>query len=252
MNTSNTNFADQLLANLFNNNGSVEPPILVNQNGFAVSTEAKQLAQKSGLDWTVSKQPLTWGPENNPTPFYGIVRDDTKTTFATMKEGYEIFQNDELAELVIRLAEKTGFGVAKGGSFNGGGKVWYQLKSPNKLSNIGSNRDTVNGFITGINSHDGSTSLKWGETNVTISCMNTFMYASKSLKNRAKHTANMMEKIELALKEITGIVKAEKNLFESFAKLAEIPYDKTITARVVKEITGIDPMEKNTKITTLA
>lgn len=203
------------------------------------SEEVNTMLDKYGLNWNVSKQPLIL-PDGTSTSFFGIVREDTKSTFATCKEGYQPFQNSELGELLIRLSEKTGYNLHSGGSFNGGGKVFIQLESPNKIKGIGQNRDTVNGYLTGINSHDGSTSLKWGEANLTISCMNTFMCALKQLRNSARHTEKMHQKIELALLEIEGVVKQEKSLFDQFIKLSEIEVSKGVIRELVKGVTKVD------------
>jgi hypothetical protein len=124
--------------------------------------------------------------------------------------------------------------------FNGGGKVYMQLESPNKLHGIGENRDRVNGYLTGINGHDTTTALKWGETNITISCSNTFMAALRAMKNTARHTNSIHEAVEQAIREINGIVAEEKSLFDTFIKLAEIPVTKPAIARIVKDVTTVD------------
>lgn len=230
------NFADSILNATFAGVNNIE-------NADAVNT----MLDKYGLNWTVSKQPLCL-PDGSPTDFYGIVRDDKKTTFSTCKEGYQPFQNSELAEMLIRLSEKTGYDLHGGGLFNGGGKVYMQLISPNKIQGIGINNDTVNGYLTGINSHDGTTSLKWGETNITISCRNTFMAALRQIKNSARHTASIKDRVELAIREVNGIVEAEKSLFDTFIKLSEIPVTKSNIAAIVKDITEVDTLLSKSEI----
>jgi len=147
-----------------------------NENSDAVAT----LLDKYGLRWSVSKQPLLL-PSGSDTGFFGIVREDTQTTFATCKDGYVPYQNSELAELLHRISEKTGYEIHSGGMFNGGGKVYLQLSTGNEINGIGKNRTKVKGYVTGINGHDGTTSLKWGEVNFTICCRNTFASASRTL-----------------------------------------------------------------------
>lgn len=246
MNTSNntTTFADSILNAAFAGVQNID-------NADQVNT----LLDKYGLNWTVSKQPLML-PTGGTTPYFGIVRDDKQITFSTCKHGYVPFQNSELAEMLIRLSEKTGYAIHGGGMFNDGGKLYLQLQSPNKIQGIGSNSDTVNGFLTGINSHDGTTSLKWGETNITISCRNTFMAACKAIKSSARHTQSIQNKVEQAIQEVSGIVIAEKNLFDTFITLAEIPVTRTAIARIVKDITEVDTLlsksEIETKYTTYA
>lgn len=224
----NNSFADSLLTNVF-------AGVKNGENSDAVNT----MLDKYGLNWTVSKQPLQL-PNGNPAGFYGIVRDDKQICFSTCKDSYQPFQNSELAEMLIRLSDKTGYAIHNGGGFNNGGKVYIQLQSPNKIQGIGENRTTVNGYLTGINSHDGTTSLKWGETNITICCRNTFMAALKAIKNAARHTQSIHDKVEQAIREVNGIVLAEKSLFDTFIKLSEVPVKKDNIVRIVREITDVD------------
>lgn len=246
MNTSNTvtNFADSILNAAFAGVQNIE-------NADSVNT----LLDKYGLNWTVSKQPLLL-PSGGATPYFGIVRDDKQITFSTCKEGYVPFQNSELAEMLIRLSEKTGFDIHGGGMFNDGGKLYLQLKSPNKITGIGANNDTVNGFLTGINSHDGTTSLKFGETNITISCRNTFMAACREIKSSLRHTQSIHDRVDAAIREVNGIVVAEKNLFDTFIQLSEIPVTRQAIAKIVKDVTEVDTLlsraEMEQKYTTYA
>lgn len=209
-----------------------------NANADAVAT----LLDRFGLRWEVSKQPLKHDllPEGEATGFYGIVRNDTGKMFSACKEGYVPYQNSELAELLIRISEKTGFDIHSGGSFNGGGKVYLQLNTGNQISDIGKDRTSVKGYVTGINSHDGTTSLKWGNTNITISCQNTFASASRVLKQSARHTASIHDRVEQSIREIMGIAEQEKSIFETFIKLSEIPATKDNIARIVNQVTNVD------------
>ena len=226
-NTGNT-FADSILGDIFGGVKHTE-----NLEGVHA------MLDKYGLNWKVSKEPLCL-PNGSPTAFFGVVRKDNNAVFATCKESYVPFQNSELAEMLIRLSEKTGYALHGGGMFNGGGKVYMQLESPNKLQGIGENRDRVNGYLTGINGHDTSTALKWGETNITISCHNTFMAAMRAIKNSARHTESIHDRIEQAIREINGVVEQEKSLFDTFIKLAEVPVTKPAIARIVKDVTTVD------------
>lgn len=233
MNT-NTNFADQILNQTFAGVKDIT-------NADAVNT----LLDKFGLNWTVSKQPL-FLPNGNETDYFGVQRDDTGTIFTTCKDEYTIFQNTELAEMLIRISEKTGYEIHKGGMFDKGGKVYVQIKSPNIITGLGENRDTVKGYLTGINTHDGSGSLRWGTVNITISCKNSFMYATKQLKNRLRHTNTIHDRVETAIRELHAVETVEKSLFDKFIKLAEIPLTKEIEAKIVKDITGVDVSKKDT------
>lgn len=222
METSNTNFADQIISSVFSDEN------LINE-----------MLDTYGLNWKVSKMPL-YLPNQKPTGFFGIVREDTESTFQTCREGYEPFQNYQLGELLLRICEQTGYELHSGGKFNDGGKVYLQLKTGNEIKGLGKNGTTVEGYVTGINSHDGTTSLKWGAVNFTICCRNTFAYAQRELKNSARHTQSIHAKVEQSIRSINGIIEQEKSLFEKFITLSEIPVKKANIGMIVEQITGID------------
>jgi phage/plasmid-like protein (TIGR03299 family) len=226
----NLNFADTLLTSAFDGLKVTDV-----ENTEAVNT----MLDKYGLRWQVEKMPLVL-PTGEPTGFYGVVRTDTKKTFATCKDSYVPFQNSELAELLIRIADKTGYEIHSGGGFNGGGKVYLQLNTGNEIKNIGKNKDRVIGYVTGINGHDTTQALKWGAVNFTIYCRNTFAMANKALQQSARHTESIHEKVEQSIKQILGISDAEKTIFEQFIKLSEIPAQKEHFAQIVKSITDVD------------
>lgn len=204
-------------------------------NSEAVAT----MLDRYGLRWDVSKQPLVL-PSGVETGFFGIVREDTQKVFATCKEDYMPYQNSELAELLIRISEKTGYEIHSGGSFNNGGKVYLQLNTNNYITGLGDNGTTVKGYVTGINSHDTTTALKWGAVNFTVCCRNTFAMASKALQQSAKHSKSLHDRVETSIRQITGIAEAEKTIFDSFITLADKPVTKTHIATIVRNITDVD------------
>lgn len=213
-----------------------------NANADAVAN----LLDKFGLRWKVSKQRLQL-PDGTPTQFYGVLREDTNVVLQSCKDSYVPYQNSELAELLITISSKTGYEISNGGDFKDGAKVYLQLKTGNSIPNIGKNHDKVNGFITGINSHDGSISLRWGLSNITISCQNTFNAASRQLTNKARHTNSMHNRIDQHLREIGLVIEEEKSLFDQFIKLSEVPVTKRLIAKVIKNITDVDTLDKNYK-----
>lgn len=198
-----------------------------------------EMLDNYGLRWSVSKQPLLL-PDGTATPFSAIVRDDNKQAFTTCKDGYVPYQNSELAELLLRISEKTGYEIHSGGEFNGGGKVYLQLNTGNEINGLGENRTKVKGFVTGINGHDGTTSLKWGAVNFTICCSNTFASAKGKLQNSARHTASIHDRVERSIREIEGVTMAEKTIFEQFIRLSQVPVTKDNIAKIVKSVTGVD------------
>lgn len=224
------NFADNILTSAFSGLQLSDP-----SNAERVASMLDQF----GLRWSVSKQKL-FLPNGTETKFSAVVRDDNNDVFTTCKDGYVPYQNSELAELLLRISEKTGFTIHSGGEFNGGGKVYLQLNTGNEIRNIGKDNTSVKGFVTGINGHDATTSLKWGAVNLTISCQNTFAAAKSKLQNTARHTASIHDRVERSLIEIESVTMAEKTIFEQFIKLSQIAVTDKNIAYIVKDVTGVD------------
>jgi len=219
---------------------------------FAEHTEAQKsenkvdpmaiqnMLEEFGLDWYVKKEPMViFNPstgEPEETPFFATVRQDNRTKFATVKSGYEVFQNHELAELVHRVAGKMGHKVTNGGSFNGGGQVYLQIAlEDQRVAN-----DLVKRWASGINSFDVTTALRWSPETNTISCRNTFWAAYKLMKSSVRHTTNMREMVERSLRAIEELQEADHSLFEVLAKFALEPVKRENIEAVVQTITGVD------------
>jgi hypothetical protein len=119
--------------------------------------------------------------------------------------------------------------------FGDGQKVFIQLKSNDlRLGN-----DRVEGYLTGINSFDGSTSLAFGPTNITISCQNTFFAAFRELNSKVRHTKNMVVRIDDICRGLENVLVEEKKIFDSIVKLSEIRFDDLIKDNVTKKLFNI-------------
>lgn len=229
-----------------NTNNSIET--LLQGTGISTREESTaQLLDRFGLNWKVNKKPLFLN-EGVETGFYGIVREDNNKVFATCKEGYTPYQNEELVDLVSRAAGQIGLNVDRGGKFKEGALVYLQIES-GLVTGLGENNDTVEKYISAINSHDGSSSLKWGMTNVTISCQNTFWAAYRQIKHAVRHTKSMHAQIEEIIGDIETVMEAEKTLYQKFFKLAEVPATDKHIKLAVQTALGVDLNAKQDEIT---
>ena len=176
-----------------------------------------KFATQDNLDWKVRKEMIRT-ESGIIIPNYGaIVREDTNNVLSVMGKDYYPYQNHELIELLNRVSNQTGLEIKKSGSFGEGEKVFIQLKSGDlKLGN-----DRVEGYLTGINSFDGSTSLAFGPSNVTISCTNTFFAAFRDMSSKVRHTKNMVIKIDDICRSLENLLGEEKIMFDNIVKLSE-------------------------------
>ena len=200
------------------------------------NNRVSQFLDRTGLNWKVRTEGLQTSSGIIIPDKIGIVREDDSTILGIHSNGYLPYQNDQMMELLFKVSQQTGLDVHKGGLFGGGRKVYVQLKS-NDLT-LGTDR--IEGYVTGINSFDGSTSLSFGPSSKTISCQNTFFGVYKDLDSKVRHTKNMELKIDDICRQIEGVVQEETNVFGSIVKMSETRFDDVIKDRVIKSLFNID------------
>ena len=196
------------------------------------------LLETHDLFWEVKKEKL-YTSEGIESNYYSVRRADEDTEFMTCKKGYEVFQNWDLAELTHEIATKLGGDIKKGGHIQNGRKVFMQIDS-GSLKNIGLNNDQVDKYITVINSHDGSSGIGLGMTNVTVSCSNTFYKAYRDLNHKIRHTVTMREKIDAVLYGLDAFKDSETSLYETYKRMAEIQAKPNDVKRLIKNLVGVD------------
>lgn len=123
-----------------------------------------------------------------------------------------------MMEILDRISGKMDLPLHKGGYFGQGQKVYIQLKT--KDQRVGT--DLVKGYLTCVNSYDGSTSLAFGHSNLTISCQNTFFANYREMANKVRHTQKMHERIDLICMQIEDVLRAEEKIFEQIVKMDSI------------------------------
>ena len=191
---------------------------------------------QSKLDWTARMEKLQTASGIELPEHFGIIRNDTNKVLSVRGEGYSPYQNDELMELLFKVSKSTGLELHRGGLFDGGAKVFIQLKS----GDLTLGNDKIEGQITGLNSFDGSTSLCFGNSTITISCRNTFFGAMKQIDTRVRHTKNMTLKIDEICRRLEVALVEENEMFKDIVKLSETSLDKAIEEKVIRSLFKID------------
>ncbi len=194
------------------------------------------ILDKSNLNWKVRTEAITTESGILLDGFNAIVRDDINKPLSVRSDGYHPYQNYELIELLDRVSQQTGLELKKGGHFKEGARVYVQLKSNDlKLGN-----DRVEGYLTGINSFDGSTSLAFGPSNITISCQNSFFAAFREMNTKIRHTKNMVIKVDEVCRSLESVLQEERKVFDSIVQLSETRYDDLFKDNVIKKLFNIE------------
>lgn len=192
----------------------------------------KSILEGSKLGWGVRTEGLMTASGIEIAESVAIIRNDTNKVLSVRGEGYQPYQNEELAELLYRVSNKTGLQVHRGGFFGDGEKVFIQLKS----DDLKMGADRIEGFLTGINSFDGSTSLAFGPSSLTISCRNTFFAAFRQMTTKIRHTKNMVIRVEDVCQKLEAALGDEKEIFTNIVKLSETRFDKVVQDAVTRQL----------------
>jgi hypothetical protein len=196
-----------------------------------------ELLEKTNLNWSVLQEGITTMSGIEIENKKALVRSDTQKVLEVMSNDYYPYQNYELLDLLDKVSGRTGLDIHTGGSFKEGARVFVQLKSNDlRLGN-----DIVEGYLTGINSFDGSTSLAFGPSNITISCQNKFFAAFREIQSKIRHTKNMVIRIDEICRGLENVVAEEKIIFDDILKLSETRFDDIIKDRVTRSLFNIKP-----------
>ena len=197
-----------------------------------------QLLDQTNLNWTVKESPIFTNFQDSVLPIAdkkALIREDNHAILGLHSEGYVPFQNYEMLELLDKVSQQTGLPIHRGGLFGNGKKVFIQLQSHEfRIQNVGGVWDTISGYVTGINSFDGSTSLSFGPSTKTISCQNTFFGAYKEMGTKIRHTKNMGVKIDEVCRRIEGVLVEERNNFDNIKRMSETSFEMNTLDSVIR------------------
>lgn len=199
------------------------------------SNRIQDVLNQTGLNWTVRQEALNTESGIVVPKQMAIVREDTNTVLAVHGDGYFPYQNHQLIELLDKVSNQIGLPIHRGGMFGDGAKVFIQLKS----NDLKLGTDRVEGFITGVNSFDGSTSLAFGPSNITISCQNSFYAAFRNMDTKVRHTKNMIMRVDEICRGLEGVIREEAEMFEDIKKLNETRFSKETQEWVSKLLFNI-------------
>ena len=155
------------------------------------------------LDWTVEQFPVV-ANGNEVAGYFANVRSDTNEALGVVRNRYKIVQNTEAFDFVdgIIANKHVECRYETAGSLFNGRRIFLLVKLPNKEL-LG---DDVENYLFFTNSHDGSSALTAGITNVRVVCNNTLQMALSGAERiwRCRHTTNIEGKKQQA-KEALGL-----------------------------------------------
>lgn len=203
-----------------------------------------QVLEATGLNWTVNKTPLV-SVDGLTTESYGIFRNDNQKWLGTVGNRYEPYQNHQLVSNMVDITNEVGLDVNRGGTLNDGKKIYLQAELPQDIvGNSGIKR-----WLTTTNSHDGTSAITLGYSNMVIACSNTFHKASKS-SNRYRHTISADDNIQENVRQIKMTLAQEMQLIETFKAMQSTDIKEEAIDRTVRALFNISLDSKQDDIST--
>ena len=205
-----------------------------------------EILEKSGLNWKVLPVEIQTVSGIIIPNKKALVREDTEQVLGVHSNSYDPYQNEELLDLLFKITQQTGLEFHSGGMFDGGEKVFFQLKSNDHK--IGD--DTIKGYVTGLNSFDGTTSLAFGNYDFTISCRNSFWRGYNLLDQKLKHNQNMRPRIDEILRKIDLVLEEEKVIFNTIDKFNDVRMTQEVKDLVFNYLFDLEGQEKPEDLST--
>ncbi|GHT67791.1 hypothetical protein FACS1894110_13950 [Spirochaetia bacterium] len=213
------------------------------------SEEAIRIAK---LDWSVDQIPISAAGKEIPN-YFANIRSDTQEALGIVQGRYQVQQNKDsfaFVDDIINNSQGVQCRYETAGSLFNGRRVFLLVRLPEQ-SILG---DKIENFLYFTNSHDGSTGLMAGISNVRICCNNTLTLAIRNAQRTwtCRHTAVMNSRKEeaaynlgLAVKYVGSVsIEAEKMASKKISKVAFIRDFKKELVKIASERSADEYVER--------
>lgn len=173
---------------------------------FPEGASGDDALELAGLNWMVEKVAIPQAYTSTGVPIIGsermqmIARQDTGKMLGVPGSGYQMLQNEELADLAKSLLDNGDAALDSGGSWRGDRMVWLAFRINGQIDLGG--LDPTQTLLYLISSHDGKSSgVQAMLSTLRLFCTNQVPMLLRGAKGidrhiSFKHTANMAAKIE--------------------------------------------------------
>lgn len=181
------------------------------------SADALKIAK---LDWTVEQFPVQANGMEIPN-YFANIRSDTNQILGVVRSRYNVLQNADAFNFIDDIIENNSDVECKyetAGSLFNGRRVFMLVRLPDQKL-VG---DDVENYMFFTNSHDGTSALLAGITNVRVVCNNTLQMAIKGASRTWKchHTKNIEARKHEAEESLGLAVKYIYNLDTTAQEMA--------------------------------
>ena len=196
---------------------------------------ADQALEAARLNWTASLRELITVDGINIPKVSAIIRDDNKFVLGVMSSDFRIIQNVESAALMDAIIGTGEACYETAGSIYGGKKTFMVAKLPGVIRAKG--EDITEQYLTLVNAHDGTASLRIYFTPIRVVCKNTLTASLQGQTNAVaiRHYGDISKRIESA-QEALGLAKRYYQDFQEIVThLTTKQVDRAMVAQFLKD-----------------
>jgi len=156
---------------------------------------------------------------------------------------YTPIQNEDHISLLDAVVDESGAHFETAGSLKGGREVFVSMKLPNTMQVGGF--DAVDQYIVAMNSHDGTSPLKFMVTPIRVVCANTLTAATKSARSSfsVRHTGQA----QFAINDAREALALSFKYFDEFEQAAEKMISEQVNddqfTKIVEQLLGKESVE---------
>lgn len=196
------------------------------------------------LDWVIDQVPVSANGKEIPN-YFANIRSDTKEALGIVKGRYKVIQNTEAFDFVDGIIgnKEIECRYETAGSIFNGRKIFLLVRLPNKEL-LG---DDVENYLFFTNSHDGSSSLTAGITNIRVVCNNTLQMALRGAQRTwtCRHTESISGKKQQAQEALGLAIKYMDSMDDTAEKMYQKKIDEEKFFRRLFEKNNFSLCEKN-------
>jgi phage/plasmid-like protein (TIGR03299 family) len=204
----------------------------------------------AGLNWSVDTKPL-FLDNGMIAPANATVRSDNGAILGVVGKDYKPLQNLNAFKFFDNFIESNQAQYETAGSLRDGKRVWVLAKINADIDVVKGN-DILERYVLLSNSHDGTTAVRAGFTNIRVVCQNTLTLSHSSANSRlirVRHGRNVRENLD-KVAEIMNLANREfEATLEQYKFLANREINSTDLEKYVKMVmVGDKKIEANPEL----
>tara|TARA_R100000808_G_scaffold25055_1_gene61005 strand:- start:7118 stop:8065 length:948 start_codon:yes stop_codon:yes gene_type:complete len=193
-----------------------------------------QMLEKAGLDWTVSKKPLTYevdGRRVKAGKKEALVRDSDGQFLDVVSSAWNPLQNEQAFDFFNDFVGAGEMEMHTAGSLNDGKMIWALAKIKGQVFEAVPG-DEVESYLLFANPHKFGACITVQGTDIRVVCNNTLNYALGIDSDRLVRVNHRSEFDADMVKETLGVAKEK---METYKEVAQFLAAKRYTAESIVE-----------------